>query len=109
VTSIPSLRRRDLVPSFATRLADALGLPFHPVLSRIAERPEQKELANSIQQARNVDGAFAMPTSIAPEGAVLLVDDLVDSKWTLTVAAYLLARHGSGPVHPLALALRGGG
>jgi ATP-dependent DNA helicase RecQ len=39
-----------------------------------------------------------------PTGPVLLVDDMVDSKWTLTVAAYLLTSNGSGSVHPLALA-----
>jgi phosphoribosylpyrophosphate synthetase len=37
-------------------------------------------------------------------GPVLLIDDMVDSKWTLTVAGYLLTTHGSGPVFPLALA-----
>lgn len=30
--------------------------------------------------------------------------DMVDSGGTLTVAAYLLKSHGSGPVYPLALA-----
>jgi hypothetical protein len=29
---------------------------------------------------------------------------MVDSKWTLTVAAFLLNCNGSGPVYPLALA-----
>jgi ATP-dependent DNA helicase RecQ len=32
---------------------------------------------------------------------------MVDSRWTLTVAAWLLRTHGSGPVLPLALALTG--
>jgi len=35
---------------------------------------------------------------------VLLIDDVVDSRWTLTVAAVLLREHGSGPVYPFALA-----
>jgi ATP-dependent DNA helicase RecQ len=35
---------------------------------------------------------------------VLLVDDVVDSGWTLTVLAALLRQAGSGPVLPLALA-----
>jgi ATP-dependent DNA helicase RecQ len=38
---------------------------------------------------------------------VLLVDDMVDSRWTLTAAAWLLRSHGSGEVFPLALALAG--
>jgi len=37
-------------------------------------------------------------------GAVLLIDDLVDSSWTMTVAAALLLKARSGPVLPLALA-----
>jgi ATP-dependent DNA helicase RecQ len=37
---------------------------------------------------------------------VLLVDDLVDSRWTMTVAGRELRRHGSGPVLPFALALQ---
>jgi ATP-dependent DNA helicase RecQ len=38
-------------------------------------------------------------------GPVLLVDDLVDTRWTLTVAGSLLRTHGSGEVHPFALAV----
>lgn len=106
VTCIPSLRHPDLVPNFACRLAQALGLPFHAVLEKIAERPEQKTMANSTQQARNLDGALAVRQTVPP-GPVLLVDDMVDSRWTLTVAAWLLRQHGSGPVWPLALALTG--
>jgi ATP-dependent DNA helicase RecQ len=34
---------------------------------------------------------------------VLLVDDLVDSRWTLTVAARELRRHGADSVLPFAL------
>jgi ATP-dependent DNA helicase RecQ len=34
---------------------------------------------------------------------------MVDSRWTLTVAAWLLRSHGSGEVWPLALAFAGHG
>jgi ATP-dependent DNA helicase RecQ len=37
-------------------------------------------------------------------GPVLLVDDLLDSRWTLTVAGALLRRHGASSVLPFALA-----
>jgi ATP-dependent DNA helicase RecQ len=40
-------------------------------------------------------------------GPVLLVDDMVDSRWTLTVAAWLLRSHRGGEVWPLALAQTG--
>ncbi len=36
--------------------------------------------------------------------AHLLIDDIVDSRWTLTEVAALLRQNGSGPVHPMLLA-----
>jgi len=107
VTCIPSLRHPDLVPDFARRLATALGLPFHAVLTKTDNRPEQKTMANSTQQARNIDGSLALNVETLPTGPVLLVDDMVDSRWTLTVAAWLLRSQGSDIVYPLALARTG--
>lgn len=107
VTCVPSRRHSDLVPDFAQRLADALGLPFAAVIAKTDDRPPQKEMANSVQQAHNLDGALAMAQDVIPSGPVLLVDDMVDSKWTLTVCAWLLRKNGSGAVWPLALAYAG--
>jgi len=104
VACIPSLRHPDLVPDFARRLANALGLPFVAVLTRTEERPEQKQMANSVQQAHNVDGSLGAQQALIRSEPVLLVDDMVDSKWTFTVAAWLLRSCGSGPVWLLALA-----
>jgi ATP-dependent DNA helicase RecQ len=60
------------------------------------------ELENSQQQFSNVWGAFE---GGVPAGEpVLLVDDLVDSTWTLTVVAAALLEAGSGPVSPFVLA-----
>ena len=105
VTCIPSGRHPRLVPNFAERLATEMGLPFHLSLSKIEDRAEQKSMANSVQQARNLDGSLAVSLKPLPDGPVLLVDDMVDSRWTLTVAAWLLRSSGSGEVWPLALAL----
>jgi ATP-dependent DNA helicase RecQ len=44
-----------------------------------------------------------------PTGPVLLLDDIVDSGWTLTIAAYLLRSAGSGKVFPMALSRAGQG
>lgn len=107
VTCIPSLRHSELVPDFAARLAKALNLPFYAALVKTDDRPEQKGMANSAQQARNVDGSLKIGESSLPSGPVLLVDDMVDSRWTLTVAAWLLRSHGCNEVWPLALALTG--
>jgi hypothetical protein len=34
----------------------------------------------------------------------LLVDDIFDSKWTLTILGYMISVHGGGPVFSFALA-----
>lgn len=107
VTCVPSLRHPDLVPDFAQRLAAALDLPFHMVIAKTDARPEQKTMANSTQQARNIDGSLALNGQPIPPGPVLLVDDMVDSRWTLTVSAWLLRKNGSGEVWPMALSQTG--
>ena len=106
VTCIPSRRRPGLVPDFARRLAEQMALPFLPLLEAVKDTAEQKSMENSTQQARNVDGVFAVSRTPLAD-PVLLVDDLVDSRWTLTVAAWLLRAGGSGVVWPLSLASAG--
>ena len=103
VACIPSKRQPRLVLEFGQRLAKALRLGFYHVVSMVEERPPQKTMANSNQQASNIDGALAVRQKLPP-GPMLLVDDTVDSRWSMTVAAYLIAADGSGPVHPLVLA-----
>jgi ATP-dependent DNA helicase RecQ len=103
VAAVPSRRSGDLVPDLGRRLAEALGLPFAPVLERTGDGPPQREMANSAQQVANVRGQFAVAGDVPP-GPCLLVDDLRFSGWTLAMVAGQLRRRGSGPVHPLALA-----
>ena len=107
VTCVPSLRYPELVPDFAKRLAAALNLPFNLVLLKTDNRPEQKTMANSAQQAKNIDGSLALNRLPIPPNPVFLIDDMVDSRWTLTVSAWLLRLNGSGEVWPIALAQTG--
>jgi ATP-dependent DNA helicase RecQ len=104
VTSVPSLRHPDLVPDFARRLAAALGLSYRDALGKRRETPEQKLMQNSAQQVMNVVDALAARRDRVLPGPVVLVDDIVDSGWTLTVCGARLRRAGSGPVYPFALA-----
>lgn len=104
VTCAPSLAQPELVPDFAQRLAERLGLPFSPCLVKVRATRPQKEMENSFHQCRNLDGAFTVTREKLMDGPVLLVDDRVDSRWTLTLLGALLQEAGSGPVHPLALA-----
>jgi ATP-dependent DNA helicase RecQ len=103
VTWVPSTEHAELMRGFAERLAAALGLPFRSVVTKVRESKPQAELENSQQQFSNVWDTFAVQG--VPGGEpVLLVDDLVDSRWTLTVVGAALLEAGSGPVSPFVLA-----
>jgi ATP-dependent DNA helicase RecQ len=103
VAAVPSKRAPDLVPAFARRLADRLGLPYRSALVKVRATPPQKEMENSAQQARNAIASFGADPAEVSSGPVLLVDDMVDSRWSLTVCGVALAEAGSGPVYPIAL------
>jgi ATP-dependent DNA helicase RecQ len=103
VCCVPSRNHPELVPDFARRLAARLGLPFVDAVSKAKDNQPQKGQQNRFHQCRNLDGAFAV-TQLYQEQPVLLVDDIVDSGWTLTVIAALLQQAGSGVVYPVALA-----
>jgi ATP-dependent DNA helicase RecQ len=102
VTCVPS-SSSSLVVECARRLAAALGLEFVDVVRRVRAGDPQAEMENSAQQVRNVFGAFGVAGPV-PSTPVLLVDDLVDSRWTVTTVGAVLREAGSGPVYPFALA-----
>jgi ATP-dependent DNA helicase RecQ len=103
VCAVPSKRHPLLVADFTQRLVDQLGIPFLSVVEKVRETEPQKQMENSAQQVRNLLEAFAV-TGEVPPTPLLLVDDMVDSGWTLTLVAALLRTKGSGPVFPFALA-----
>ena len=103
VCCVPSRNHPELVPDFARRLAARLGLPFVDAISKVKDNQQQKGQQNRFHQCRNLDGAFQVTQRYQGQ-PVLLVDDIVDSGWTLTVIAALLQQAGSGLVYPIALA-----
>ena len=103
VTCIPSHRHPELVPSFAKRVADKLDLPFIEVIIKTRETAPQKEQENSYYQCRNLDGVFEINDAARRDEPVLLIDDAIDSGWTLTIATALLRREGCGTVYPATL------
>jgi len=102
LTSVPSLRRPDLVRNFAVRLAEKLRLPYLESIGKTQTAKCQKELNTSYLQYKNADASFQV--NQVQSGNVLLVDDMVDSKWTVTVCGCKLRQAGSGKVYPFALA-----
>lgn len=103
VTCIPSSRHPALVPDYASRLAAELSLPFGSAVAKVRENAPQKAQQNRFHQCHNLDGAFVIEGRVR-EGGVLLVDDVADSRWTLTVVAALLRQAGCSAVWPFALA-----
>ena len=104
VTCVPSAAHPGLNEAFAGRLATLLGIPFASCLTIEAGSP-QVAMQNSAQQAANARAKLGVRDQAVRSGPVLLVDDLVDSRWTLTVAGSMLREHGAGPVLPFALAV----
>ena len=107
LTAVPSLRNPEMVHDLARRLAVALQLEYRPVVAKVRETKPQSELRNSAQQFGNVDGAFTVKGTVS-DGPVLLVDDLVASRWTITVVAAALRTAGTGSVFPVCLAQANG-
>ena len=108
ITCVPSRTHPQLVPDFARRLAERLGLPFIPAVTKVRDNDPQKLQRNAYHQCRNLVGVFSVETPILA-GPLLLVDDVIDSGWTMTVVSAILRRAGSGPVWPVALATFGAG
>ncbi len=104
VVPVPSLRRPTLVEDFAARLALGLRIPLRRALTHVDQHPAQAEMRNSYQQAANLTDRFTVAAALRGE-SILLVDDIADSKWTMTVLGDLLQRQGGGALYPFALAV----
>lgn len=103
VCAVPSLRSPHLVNDFAQRLARRLNLPFVDCIQKLKDNPPQKLQHNSYHQCLNLDGVFEITNHLYKMPA-LLVDDVYDSGWTLTVISALLKQAGVSAVYPCALA-----
>ncbi|WP_309615170.1 RecQ family ATP-dependent DNA helicase [Salinibacterium sp.] len=104
VVAMPSRSHPQLIDSVAQGLAAAGRLTYLGSLEYAAP-PQGGPGGNSAFRLAQVFDAFAVPFAV-PGGPILLVDDLSDSRWSLTVASRLLLRAGAGGVLPFTLALR---
>lgn len=101
LTWVPSLSHPKLMRDFANRLAAELGIPAIESVQKTRSH-QQKDMENSTTQYRNASESYEV--FAAMPGRCLLLDDIVDSGWTLTAIGTMLRRSGSGPVVPFALA-----
>jgi ATP-dependent DNA helicase RecQ len=111
VASIGSRRRPVLIGSIGARLAEIGRLPYLGVLEHLGDRTGRE--ANSAHRLRSVWEAYQAPPDFVRAleqhrgAAVLLVDDFVDTGWTMTVVARMLLNLGARRVYPFALAVVG--
>ncbi len=103
VTWVPSIRLGDTIARLAGQVAAELAVPALDLLARTEQRPPQAEMANAVQQAANVRGAFRV-TAAPPPGAGVLLDDRRGSGWTLAMVGGQLRKAGAERIIPLALA-----
>ena len=106
LTYIPSTRAESPTADFAQRLAAKLNLPLRDTLNNDPSAKPQKEMRNPAQKVRN-SARYLNVSESPPTGPSLLVDDIVDSGWLFTVAAWKLRDAGAGAVFPLAVASKG--
>lgn len=102
ITCVPSLRSR-IVLDFAERLAESCHVEFVELLEKRKADP-QKAMENSSHQCENAYRSFSVLEGITVPERLILVDDVVDSRWTLTVCGYRLMESGCSQVFPFALA-----
>jgi ATP-dependent DNA helicase RecQ len=112
VVSIPSRARPRLVGGLAARIAEIGRIPYLGQLSYAggaapAEGTERQH--NSAQRLRAVWHSLEVPAAVSAQlaglsGPALLVDDQLDTGWTMTVAAMELRQAGALAVLPFTLA-----
>ncbi|MGW3785655.1 DEAD/DEAH box helicase [Micromonospora chokoriensis] len=112
VVAVGSRRRPRLVGSLAERIAAVGRLPLLGQVTPAGAGGPGGPRGNSAQRVRALHDTFTVSTELADalaglDGPVLLVDDLIDSGWTMTLVARALRRAGAPDVLPLALAVAG--
>ena len=112
LVSVPSRRHPQLVGSLATRIGELGRLPYLGELTPVDGGPTGEAGGNSAFRLAGVWERLVVGEELAARlqgvpGPVLLVDDLVDSRWTMTVGARALRLAGAPAVLPLALGVAG--
>ena len=112
VISIPSRARPHLVTSLAQGIAQIGRLRYLGALDLVDGGPVGEPGGNSAFRLANVWERLAVGPALAEAlagipGPVLLVDDLVSSRWTMTEAARAVRLAGAPEVMPLVLAIDG--
>ncbi len=109
VVTLPSRSRPVLVGTLGERIAGIGRLTYLGALGYATADGPGPRRHNSAQRLASLWRSLVVPEDLraalkAADGPVLLVDDQIDTGWTMTVAAALLRDAGAEAVLPLALA-----
>ena len=112
IVVVPSRSRPTLVTSLADQLGQIGRLPVLGALTPVDGGPVGEPGGNSAYRLAGVWERLTVDPELAHQlpgltGPVLLVDDVVHSRWTMTTAARALRRAGAREVLPFALAVDG--
>jgi ATP-dependent DNA helicase RecQ len=114
VAALPSRTRPALINSLGQRIAAIGRLPYLGTLAYATSDGAGPRRHNSAQRLQSLWQALTVPEDLRdamnhhPAGPVLLIDDRVETGWTMTVAAKLLREAGAPAVLPLVLAVTTG-
>jgi ATP-dependent DNA helicase RecQ len=108
VIGLPSNTRPHLIASLAGQLAKVGRIPYLGTLDYAGKAGPARQ-HNSAQRLRAVWSGIIVPEAIRSElarmtGPLLLVDDVIETGWTMTVASVRLREAGAAAVLPLVLA-----
>jgi ATP-dependent DNA helicase RecQ len=109
VVSVPSRSRPRLVAGLAERIAAIGRIPCLGGLAYASGASTPRQF-NSAQRLRTLWSDLVLPEPLAASvaqlgGPVMLVDDRIETGWTMTVATKLLREAGAAAVLPFALAI----
>jgi len=112
VITLPSHTRPQLIASLGERIASAGQLPLLGSLGYAGAGPGPRQF-NSPQRLAAIWRELLVPGPVRDaasrlDGPVLLIDDRIETGWTMTVAAKLLREAGAPAVPPLVLAVTAG-
>src|ERR1019366_2083410 len=118
VLTVPSRSHPELVESLGQRIAEIGRLPYLGALGYAGEEDSRAGVTgarhyNSAQRLQAVWQELRMPGTLSAAvarsgGPVLLIDDRIETGWTMTVAAKLVREAGAPAVLPLVLAVTAG-
>ena len=113
VATLPSRTRPVLITSLGQRIAQVGRLPYLGSLGYASPGGPGPRRHNSAQRLRSLWPALTVPDDLRGvlsqlTGPLLLIDDRIETGWTMTVAAEHLREAGAPAVLPLVLAVTTG-